>query len=170
MIVNFIRLRNNLEEHNNHNNHNTQDDSNIYNLCIVSSCVFIIYFLLTVPMLFMDIILGIVYEDKCISNSNININDWLIVNGIICYLHLFVLILLKRVYTEDAFFRKLLKYSGYMISLIILIWSIIGIVTFFKYYYDIHQPCSSFFYNYLFIRIILSPLITVLRFVEMYNV
>jgi len=164
MIVNFIKLRN-VEQENN-NNIITDDTCNI---CIFSSCLFILYFLLTVPMIFMDIILGIMYKDNCIANSSININDWMTTNGIVCYLHLFILILLNRVYTDNTFFRKLLKYSGYIINIIILIWAIIGSVIFFKYYYT-DNKCPLFFYNYLLIRIILSPLIVILRFIEIYNV
>jgi hypothetical protein len=155
-----------------------------YNICFISCCAFIIYFLLTVPTIFMDVIIGFMYRDiytcpTCPVSikllNELSINNWLIVNGLMSYLNLMMLVLLNKVYTDNTFFRKLLKYSTYIITIFVLTWTVLGSIIFYKYYYnnvyadDLNNKCP-FFYNYLFIRIVLAPLIVILRFVEIYNV
>jgi hypothetical protein len=177
-MINFMNLRNIGEDnentqvshtYNTFNNIESNDSYNSYNLCIISSCVFIIYFLLTIPTLFMDIIIGFMYTcSPSQLNNLITINNWLITNGILYYVKLTILILLNRVYTEDTLFRKILKYTGYLITIFILMWSTLGIVIFFTYYYKT-EKCQIFFYNYILIRIVLSPLIVILRFIEIYT-
>ena len=162
---------NNTVSNDSYNSNNSNNSNNYYNLCIISSCIFIIYFLLTIPTLFMDIILGFMFINNCSSIKSINlitINNWLITNGILYYINLTILILLNRVYTENTFFRKILKSSCYLIAIFILIWSILGITIFFTYYYKT-EKCQVFFYNYILIRIFLSPLIVIFRFIEIYN-
>ena len=176
-MINFRRLRSGEE---NEEENNINDINNINNVCFISCCVFILYFLLTVPSIFIDIILGFIYNTyryNCSTRviSILSIDKWLITNGILCYLNLIILILLKIVYTDNTFFRKLLKYSGYIITIFILSWTMLGFIIFFRYYYGYYgyygnEKCPMFFYNYLFIRIVLSPLIIILRFVELYNV
>ena len=184
----MINLRSTEEDYQNYNTFNTSDisdtfssyENNTYNICFISSCLFILYFLLTVPAIFLDIIFGVIYNDNysiiSLSINIITISKWLITNGILCYINLVILILLKRVYTDDTFFRKILKFSGYIITIIVLMWTILGIVIFFVYYYknyenyENYENGPTFFYNYLFIRIVLSPLILILRFVEIYNI
>jgi len=146
-----------------------------YDICCISCCIFIIYFLLTVPTIFMDIIFGFMYTYNCSSQqftNELTISRWLITNGILCYINLFFLILVKIVYTDNTFIRKLLKYSIYIITIFILAWTVLGLVIFFKYYYGNYgnENCPIFFYNYLLIRIILSPIIVILRFAEIYNI
>jgi len=189
-MINFERL-NNVEEDttdtrinlNSNSNSNNNLPENVYNLCFISCCVFTLYFLLTVPTIFMDIILGFMYNNNsynCTEEKNeiqnITIDKWLITNGISCYLHLTSLILLRRVYTDNTVSRKICKYSLDALTIFIFGWTILGLTIFFSYYYNSSflfspgQLCPSFFYDYLFIRMILSPLTAILRFGEMYNV
>ena len=185
-MINIRRLLTIGEDNREYNELSTLNQINTtpYNTCFVSCCVFIIYFLLTVPTIFMDVIIGFMYRDiySCPTYpvsikllNELSINNWLIVNGILSYLNLMMLVLLNKVYTDNTFFRKLLKYSTYIISIFVLTWTVLGSIIFYKYYYnndytvDLNNKCP-FFYNYLFIRIVLAPLIVILRFVEIYNV
>jgi hypothetical protein len=145
-----------------------------YNLCMIYGCVYVIYFLFSVCTVFLDIIFGIIdiyNEYNCISNFTlIHITKWLLVNGLLGYLSLTLLILIKRVYTEDNFCRKLLRVINFFIILLISIWTILGIFSFFKYYYGVELCISEYplLYNYLQVRLILSPLIIILRLFELY--
>jgi len=193
-MINFQRLttiageRRDIEENRGEYNEltplNVINITEYNNICFISCCLFL-YFLLTVPTIFMDIIMGFMYSyiyscPICSTSikilNELSIDNWLIVNGILSYLNLMMLIFLNKIYTDNNFFRKLLKYSAYIITIFILVWTILGSIIFFKYYYNndyannLNNECP-FFYNYLFIRIIiLAPLIVILRFVEIYNV
>jgi len=205
MIVNFINPTHYNKNEVNENNHlrstsydsyedsttrkygNINTESNIdshYNICIVASCIFILYFILTVPMVFIDIIIGIMYEnntgvypsgvqdDTCGQVSNLildlDIKKWLIVNGIIGYVGLIIIICLKCVYTEEGFAKRLIKRFGYVINIFLLIWTGFGMSLFFRDYYDKTSCFTILVYNYLLIRMILAPLIGFFKLMELY--
>lgn len=161
---------------------NNEDESlsSLYSTCIIISLVYILYFILNVMTVFTDIILGIMYGTDIYNGSMlkakgqlIDIKKWLLVNGLFGYLGIVILILLKRVYSIDnlgnRLSRKIIKVSGYMINILMSLWSVIGIVSFFKYNYnDDNEDNTTFLYNYIFIRLIISPLICIFKLLELY--
>lgn len=148
--------------------------NNIYTVCIISSCIFILYFILIVPMFFIDIIIALMYSlnksvCKEVPYPIIKIDKWLFVNGIIGYIGLILIVCLKRVYTEEGFGKTMVKAFGYIINFFLLIWSGLGITLFFKEYYGKIGCFSSFVYNYILIRMILSPIVGFFKLMEVYR-
>ncbi len=148
----------------------TNNETYNCNICFFSCCIIILYFLLSIPTIFMDIIIGAIHrDDMCVTNPVIDINKWLIINGIFGYIILGMLILLNKVYVEDNFCRKFLKISSYMMNGFMVVWMALGIFSFFNYYYN-DKTCMEyhFFYNYVLIRIVISPLLIFLKITETY--
>lgn len=162
------RVENSLE-----NSIEKQYSSNIYTICIISSLVFILYFILIVPMFFMDIFIGLMYEldeftCKEVQNPIVKIDKWLFLNGIIGYLGLIILICLKRIYIDEGFGRRILKIFGYVINVFLFIWTGLGLTLFFKDYYEKTDCFNSYIYNYILIRMILAPIVGFFKFMEIY--
>jgi hypothetical protein len=151
----------------------TEINNNIYTLCIISSFIFILYFILIVPMFFIDIIIASMYQlndsiCKEVPNPTIKIDKWLFVNGIMGYTGLGIIICLKRIYTEEGITKRMIKAFGYVINFFLLIWSGFGITLFFKEYYGKIGCFSLFSYNYILIRLILSPIVGFFKLIEVY--
>jgi len=140
-------------------------------LVIVSFMVLLLYFLFNVVTVFFDFIFGFmdVYDYNPV-NPLVKIKSWLIVNGIFGYIGLILLVILGRIYTENnenVFARKTIKISCYFINGFLVVWTSIGMVSFFVNYYNMNTS-HKFFYNYLLIRIIIAPIISVYKLAEIY--
>jgi hypothetical protein len=149
---------------------NNDDNFNIsYDLCCLFSCVYILYFLISVPFIFLDVIFAIgSYRCDTETKPLINIISWLLVNGIFGYIGLIIIILLRnKIYQKEICFYKSIYISGYVINGFLIIWSILGLTTFIKSYYG-NEICDKTLYTYLTIRMILAPLIGVFKFLEVH--
>ena len=157
MLVNFITLRDKrltLVERNQRNIEEEHFSNCNYTLFCLSFMTLLLYFLFNVATVFFDFIFGVVY-----------IKSWLIVNGILGYIGLILLVMMTRIYTEDTFLRKTLKMSAYFINGFLVVWTVIGMTSFFRDYYGI-DTSHKVLYNYLLIRMILAPIISLYKLGE----
>lgn len=160
-----------------HRSYERYESSNIMSVCILGSCIYIIYSILLVIPIFADLIFGftnVYYYNNynCINPQNskspfIDITSWILVNGLFGYFGIIMYIKLKFINTEEGFCKKLTRMSCYAINLFSLIWIIIGMISFFINYYNTDKCISSYplLYNYLLIRMILGPLIWASHFI-----
>ncbi len=160
MIVNFVRL----------DNKGINVPSSDGNILCVSCMTIILYFSLNVLPVFLDFIFGLMdFYDYVVENPVVDMKNWLIVNGIFGYIGLLLLVMVTRIYRDDTFLRRLLRVGAYVVNGFSLIWVIIGAVCFFGKYYNMKDYTSHiFFYNYLLVRMILGPIISLYKFFEVY--
>lgn len=172
MIVNFIRLdrdrdRGRIEQETNIA-YNDRNNSN--NILWVSCMAMILYFSLNILPVFLDFIFGFMdFYDYVVQNPLVDMKKWLIVNGIFGYIGLLLLVMITRIYVDDTFLRRLLRVGGYVFNGFSFVWIIIGMVCFFGKYYNMKDYTSHiFFYNYLLVRMILGPIVSIYKFFELY--
>ena len=146
----------------------TEQNKSLYDTCCMSVLVCSMYFLLNVLPVFFDFIFGLmdVYDYKP-DHPIVDMKSWLIVSGLFGYAGLILLVLITRVYRQDTFVRRMLRVFAYVINGFIVVWSGIGMTCFFSSYYNMKNYTShNVFYNYLLIRMVLSPIISLYKFIE----
>ena len=148
--------------------YNRIDDNN--DLCIAFSMVAISYFLITIPFGFVDMILPFV-NINCPSNGlKLNIFDWMLINGIFMLLSFISIVIIRK--SGDSFTYKLFKAFNIVFTIFIAIWSIVGCIIFFKYYFTeniLQQNCDNGFINYLTVRMIIAPFTAFFKIMELWS-
>ena len=146
--------------------YNRIDDNN--DLCIAFSMVAISYFLITIPFGFVDMILPFV-NINCPSNGlKLSIFDWMLINGIFMLLSLVSIVIIRK--ANDNFTYNFFKTINIIASIFLGIWSIVGCIIFYKYYYseNILQTCDNGFINYLTVRMVIAPFTAFFKIMELY--
>lgn len=179
IIYNENKENNQRNRYNNHRllsrpSEHRINDSNIFNVFLIGCCSYIIYSMLVIIPVFADLIFGFVnvyYYDtyNCVTSKNhpfIDITSWIMLNGLLGYLGIVMYINLKYIHLEEGFCNKIVKVSCYVISFFSLVWIILGMISFFKNYYNV-EKCIFLYpllYNYVLIRMILGPIIWITNF------
>jgi hypothetical protein len=130
---------------------------------------------ISIVTVFLDIIFGYTtYTNEndyklyiCENNPLIEINKWLLANGLFGYLGLITFLIIKKISMDD-FSKKVVKVFHYVTHGFCFFWSIIGIYVYFKYYYGINKciHINPFLYYYSFIRLIFAPIIYLYKIIE----
>jgi len=134
--------------------------NNIYNfdICIVICSI------LSISSLFLDILFGFINIIHCntFEKPLINIFIWMRVNGIISLFTLVMLIIIRNeVFIYYGISYKLVRIISIVLNLFLVVWSGIGMVSFFMHY-DINDN------YYIMIRMGIAPVISILKLLEMY--
>lgn len=139
-----------------------------YSVLCVSFMSMLLYFLFNIATVFFDFIFGFMDTyDYFPMNPFVEIKSWLTVSGVFGYIGLILLVMLTRIYREDTFVRKVGKISAYFTNTFMLIWTGVGMASFFRDYYGMNTS-HTFFYNYLLIRMILAPITSIYKLCEVY--
>jgi len=132
------------------------NNDNNTNICIIGCAVLFNYFIVFILPIFLDILFGFGNIIQCAYYEKplIDIFIWMKVNGIL------------SLFSFGCFFmRKQLGIPFYIINIVIniflLLLTIIGTVSFFMYY-NINDN------SYIFIRMIMAPIIMIAKLVEIY--
>lgn len=144
-----------------------EDNNN--DLCIAFSMVAISYFLITIPFGFVDIILPFTNINCILNGLKLSIFDWMLINGIFMLLSLVSIVIIRK--ANDNFTYNFFKTINIIASIFIAIWSLVGCIIFYKYYYseNILQNCDNGFINYLIIRMIIAPVTAFIKIIELFS-
>jgi hypothetical protein len=122
------------------------------------------YFTMFIFPIFLDLIFGFGKIIDCMYNEEpfLDIFIWMSVNGVFSLCSLGCLIMRRRLLIPyDFFWYKLFYLADIVINIFILIWTAIGMASFFIYY-NIYDN------SYVLVRMVLAPVICVLRLVDIY--
>jgi hypothetical protein len=141
-------------------------ENDIYNtdLCIIGCSLLIGYIILSIGPLILDILFGFSNIINCniLQKPLIDIFIWMRVNGIISLSTLIMLIIIrKEVFDKHGLNYKIVRTLGLVINGFLLIWTGIGMTSFFMNY-DIYDN------YYIMLRMAMAPLFSILKLLEIY--
>ena len=144
---------------------NTETETLIKNNIYNTNIYIVGYFILSISSLFLDILFGFFNIIHCntLEKPLINIFIWMRVNGIISFFTLIMLIIIqKELFIHDRISYKIIHIIGIGMNIFLVLWSGIGMASFFMHY-DINDN------YYIMIRMGISPVICILKLLEMYD-
>jgi len=141
----------------------TEDNS--FDFIIMGCSIFCGYFILVILPIFLDIIFGFsnLIQCKFYEQPFLDIFTWMSVNGIFSLISFTLFIMRKRLLIPyDFFWYKIFYLIDVVLNIFILIWTAIGMASFFMYY-NINDNA------YILVRMAVAPVICMIRLVELYN-